>query len=69
MVNREKFDDVISLMGKIALNHDKCDMQESIQKILDTRDRFDIKLMFVGHFNAGKSSLLNAFSAALIADT
>lgn len=60
MVNRTKYDDIIGSMEKIALNHDKCDIQESVKKIIDIRERFDIKLMFVGHFNAGKSTLLNA---------
>lgn len=60
MVNRTKFNDIINSMEKIALNHDECDMRASIQKIVSIREKFDIKLMFVGHFNAGKSSLLNA---------
>lgn len=60
MVNRNKFDDIIESMKKIGKNHPKCKIDEIIENIVDVRDQFDIKLMIVGHFNAGKSSLLNA---------
>ena len=60
MVNRNKFDSFVDSMKLIASHHEKCDMQESIQRLIDIRENFDIKLMVVGHFNAGKSTLLNA---------
>lgn len=60
MVDRNKYDHIIDSMELIASHHEKCNMQESIQRLIDIRNNFDIKLMFVGHFNAGKSTLLNA---------
>lgn len=60
MIQRDKFDDSIAVISKVAAAHsDLADFQNSLAKLIGTRDRFDVKVMFVGHFNAGKSALLN----------
>lgn len=59
MVDRNKYDSVIDSLCLISGHYNECGFEQSIQKIRSVKESFDIKLMFVGHFNAGKSSLLN----------
>ena len=60
MIQRGKFDDSIAVIEKIAAAHpDTADFQRSVAKLTGSRDCFDVKVMLVGHFNAGKSALLN----------
>lgn len=60
MVNRNAYNETIEKFEKVISNHLGSDFENSLNRIISVRDNFDIKLMFVGHFNAGKSSLLNA---------
>lgn len=60
MVDRNKYDQIIDSLRLVSSHHEDCGLEASIREICDTKNSFDIKLMFVGHFNAGKSSLLNA---------
>lgn len=59
MVDRNKYDSVINSLCLISGHYNECGFEKSIQQIRSVKESFDIKLMFVGHFNAGKSSLLN----------
>ncbi len=60
MIDRKKFNDAIVVISNVASAHtDINDFQLSVDKLTGTRDCFDVKVMFVGHFNAGKSALLN----------
>lgn len=59
MVNRDKYDTIIDSLCLISSHYSEQGFEKSIQQIRTTKTSFDIKLMFVGHFNAGKSSLLN----------
>ncbi len=60
MIARNKFDDSLKVISDVASAHpDIVDFQKSAAKLTGTRDCFDVKVMFVGHFNAGKSALLN----------
>jgi len=59
VVDRNKYDSVIDSLCLISGHYNECGFEQSIQKIRSVKESFDIKLMFVGHFNAGKSSLLN----------
>lgn len=59
MVDRNKYDFVINSLCLISSHYKECGFEKSIQEIRSVKETFDIKLMFVGHFNAGKSSLLN----------
>ncbi len=60
MIKRNVYDETIEKMEKIVSHHTGEDFAKEISQIKELRDHFDIKLMLVGHFNAGKSSLLNA---------
>ncbi|MCR5836999.1 MAG: dynamin family protein [Lachnospiraceae bacterium] len=59
MVNRGAYDEIIGKMKEIISHHSGDDFANGISKIEEIKNDFDIKLMFVGHFSAGKSSLLN----------
>ena len=59
MVNRSTFDEMIDKMGKVYSHHKGLNFEISLKQIKNLKDKFDIKLMVVGHFSAGKSSLIN----------
>jgi hypothetical protein len=59
MVDREKFNHIIEGMAFVSSHYPQGDFEKSVQQVIELRDHFDIKLMLVGHFSAGKSSLLN----------
>ena len=59
MINRNVYDETIDKLKEVYSHHDGFDFEDSLNQITDMRNNFDIKLMFVGHFSAGKSSLIN----------
>lgn len=59
MVNRNIYDEEINKIIEINSHHLGGNFNSFSEQIIKLRDNFDIKLMFVGHFSAGKSSLLN----------
>lgn len=59
MVKRNVYDVMIEKMKEVCEHHEGADLKNSLMQIEELRDNFDIKLMVVGHFSAGKSSLLN----------
>ncbi len=59
MVDRNSYDEAIEVMRDVYSHHDGFDQDASLKQIIDLRDNFDIKLMLIGHFNAGKSALIN----------
>ena len=59
VVDRNKYDSVIDSLCLISGHYNECGFEKLIQQICSVKEFFEIKLMFVGHFNAGKSSLLN----------
>ena len=59
MVDREKFNHIIEGMAFVSSHYPQGNFEKSVQQVIELRDHFDIKLMLVGHFSAGKSSLLN----------
>lgn len=59
MVNRNAFDETIEKLKKVYSHHEGLEFEKSLKPIVDFRNNFDIKLMMIGHFSAGKSSLLN----------
>ena len=60
MVNRDTYDKTIEELKNIYSHHQGCNFGTALKPIMDIRDKFDIKLIFVGHFSGGKSSLINA---------
>ena len=59
MINRSAYDKMIKEIGKVYSHYDGPDFEISLSQIENLRDNFEIKLILVGHFSAGKSSLLN----------
>lgn len=59
MVNRSAYDEIIDKMGEVYSRHKGINFETSLNQIKALKDKFDIKLMFVGHFSSGKSSLIN----------
>ena len=59
MVNRNVYDETIEKLKDVYMHHEGLDYEDSLRQIEEIRDSFDIKLMIVGHFSAGKSSLIN----------
>ena len=59
MVNRNAYDETIEKLKEVCARHEGLYFEDSLRQITEIRDSFDIKLMLVGHFSAGKSSLLN----------
>ena len=59
MVDRNTYDETIGKMKEIISHHSGEDFVKGISQIEEFKENFDVKLMFVGHFSAGKSSLLN----------
>lgn len=60
MVDRNLYDKVLDEMKSIYSHHSGCDFNTSLSKVMNIRDNFDIKLMLIGHFSAGKSALINS---------
>ena len=60
MLNKNTYAEGFTSLQDIASHYgDNQDLQADVRNALHARDRFDIKVIVVGHFNAGKSSLLN----------
>ena len=60
MISRDKFNSTIETLRKIADAHDNASFVNTLAEIESDRDNFDVKVMFIGRFNAGKSALINA---------
>ena len=58
-MNTKIFDHAIEQLRAIAERYDLKVLTESCDRISAVRDNFEMKVLFVGHFSAGKSSLLN----------
>lgn len=60
MINRSAYNSVIAKMQEVCSHYENGDYGKKLREITDLRDNFDVKLMVIGHFSAGKSALLNA---------
>jgi len=60
MLNRNIYDNELNIMENIVSHYSIDNLSDSLKQILSEILNFDIKIMFVGHFNGGKSSLINA---------
>lgn len=60
MVDRSLYDKVLEEIKSIYSHHSGCDFNNSLSKVMNIRDNFDIKLMLIGHFSAGKTALINS---------
>lgn len=59
MINRNKFDNIIESLFNISSHYEISSFEESISTAECNIKDFDIKVLFIGHFSAGKSALLN----------
>ena len=59
MVDRNRYDSILNSLSEISKHYSECKFEASIGQLCSFKTSFDIKLMFVGHFSAGKSALLN----------
>ncbi len=59
MINREKYDEQIEKMKKIASKYEKDEFRKIVEEIEVKKKYFNVNVLFVGHFSAGKSALLN----------
>lgn len=60
MVDRKKFDHALAMRQQLEAHYPDRNFQDAFQLSEELRDHFEIKLLVVGHFSAGKSALLNA---------
>lgn len=60
MVDRKKFDHALAMRQQLEAHYPDRNFQNAFQLSEELRDHFEIKLLVVGHFSAGKSALLNA---------
>lgn len=60
MVDRKKFDHALAMRQQLEAHYPDRNFQGAFQLSEELRDHFEIKLLVVGHFSAGKSALLNA---------
>lgn len=58
-MNMECFNPAINQLREIAARHGLDLINEACDRIEAVRDTFEMKVLFVGHFSAGKSSFLN----------
>lgn len=59
MINLHKFDGTINQIEAIGRDQSLQVLLEASERLKHVRDDFDMKVLFVGHFSAGKSALLN----------
>lgn len=59
MVKREIFDEIITKMQKMAERYQNDALRKAVDEILNVRDHFELKVLLVGHFSSGKSTLIN----------
>lgn len=59
MINRDKYDVLIDEIKKIASNYESDEFKKIITEIEIKKKYFNVNVLFVGHFSAGKSALLN----------
>lgn len=59
MINKHKHDDIIEQLELLVNQYEDSGYKEQIEVLKLCKERFDIKVMVVGAFNAGKSSILN----------
>ena len=59
MINREKMKAYIDVLNEICTSYNDLDFGKSVSDIYDLNENYNIKVLLVGHFNSGKSALIN----------
>ena len=60
MVDRKKYEGILDSLQTLSEHYEDSGIDSAVCQLNELRDNFDIKLLVVGHFSAGKSALLNA---------
>ena len=61
MLLRTNFDSDIRMLKEISGHYENESIKNTVDLVLKSRDEYELKILVVGHFNAGKSSLINSF--------
>lgn len=61
MIVKTNYDKEIEILKEIADHYSNDAVGNALETITELRDNFELKILVVGHFNAGKSSLINTF--------
>lgn len=61
MILRTRFDEEIKMLEDINGHYENESINNAVNLIHKSRDEYELKILVVGHFNAGKSSLINSF--------
>lgn len=61
MIVRTNFDEAISAIKEIDSHYKNEALNNALEIIVKARNEYELKILVVGHFNAGKSSLINSF--------
>ena len=59
MLNKEKFNEDIQVLDNMSNKYSIATIENDIQTCRQNISDFNVKLMFVGGFSAGKSALIN----------
>ena len=61
MIEKDRYSEVINSLQEISNHYENDVMSNAVATLNITKDEFELKVLVVGHFNAGKSSLINKF--------
>lgn len=61
MIEKDKYNSAIKIISEINSHYKNETLNNALDIIIKTKDEFELKILVVGHFNAGKSSLINSF--------
>ena len=61
MIVRTYFDEAINVIKEIDSHYKNEALNNALEIIIKARNEYELKILVVGHFNAGKSSLINSF--------
>lgn len=59
MDTRHKFDDTLIALKTVSQHYPSESFASAVNSLSSFRDNFNVKVLFVGHFSAGKSALIN----------
>lgn len=61
MIDRKKYDKSIQILEKVNEHYNNEAINNAVKLVKQSRDEYELKVLFVGHYSAGKSSLINSF--------
>lgn len=61
MIVKTGFDEKIGVLKEVESHYENDSIKSAVDLVIKSRDEYELKVLVVGHFNAGKSSLINSF--------